>query len=162
MPRELSFSKKWAKLHYSEFTTFRVSRKDRDWARGEVVRVVYHARCKDRAVYGNARIIEKTSMLALQITNEEAIKDGFPGGKEEMELFMVKSHKDFDVNIILNKLTLRWLPRESDAKKETAILVSQTPEPGGAHPVPVQDLPALTRNPSPSGPVPGSVADSTS
>lgn len=107
--REMSFTKKWAKLSDGlEFTTFRVPRKDTDWREGENVRIVYHARCKDREVLGEAIIIGKEPKAVGAITNDEAVKDGFPSGKADMWRFMLKSHKGIEMSDAINKLTLWW------------------------------------------------------
>lgn len=84
--RILGFSKKWDKLNQSEFTTFRFPRRDKDWAIGESVQIIYHPRSKDREFLGIAEIINmgKRAMAwhgdmtgEIKVTNEEAIEDGF-------------------------------------------------------------------------------------
>ncbi len=119
--RPIGFSKKWPKLHLElpiaqrpEFTTFRLTRKDadrgRDWHQGEQVQVVFHPRSKDREALGVADIVSKEPRVIYCVTNEEAIADGFPGGYNEMIVWLGKAHDCFPENI--NKLTLRWVPPE--------------------------------------------------
>lgn len=60
--RELGFSELWAKLAKQQFTTFRFARRDKDWAVGEVIKVVYKPRSKDdRSVLGIAKIVSKVT-----------------------------------------------------------------------------------------------------
>ena len=84
--RIFGFSRKWDKLNQSEFTTFRFPRRDKDWAIGEEVQLVYHPRSKDREILGIAQIvnIEKRAMAwhgdmtgEVKVTDAEAIEDGF-------------------------------------------------------------------------------------
>jgi len=187
MARELGFSKMWDKLDNDLFfTTFRFARKDagkgRDWKAEEVVKIVYKPRSpKDRKFLGMARIIKKelkdlnkrwlfmpgiAQNMPDMISPQEAHDDGFysqhGGGDVEKMIQFFRETSDYDTfhHTPIYKLTLYWISKESDVKKETAILVPQTPEPGGAHPVPVQGTPALTGNTPSSGPVPGGMADS--
>ncbi|KKL60061.1 hypothetical protein LCGC14_2209080 [marine sediment metagenome] len=102
--RILGFSKKWDKLNNIEFTTFRSPRKDRDWEADETVQIVYKPRSKKRESLGTARIISKEFRFPLEITEEEAIKDGFNNALE-VWLFLKKPKNDTP----MNKLTLRWL-----------------------------------------------------
>ncbi len=109
--RILGFSKKWDKLNGIEFTTFRFPRKDRDWEAGEVVQVVFKPRSKEREILGSARINHKSSVGIMNITEEEAIKDGFLGCRD-MEAWMIKTHGESKTWQPMNKLTLRWLGNE--------------------------------------------------
>jgi len=115
--RILGFSKKWDKLNQKEFTTFRFPRKDRDWANGEEVQIVFKPRSKEREILGIARIIDKrprwvrphplTSELK-KVDDEEAQKDGFVHASE-MILWMDLQHNFRNYDEPMNKLTLRWL-----------------------------------------------------
>jgi hypothetical protein len=115
--RILGFSKRWGKLQHDTFTTFRVPRKDaikgRDWHEGEVVGIYYHNRCPDREYLGDAQIVRNETTWFSDITNHEAIEDGFPDGISGMYAFMRKSHGYIGDDILLNKLTLKWLERSS-------------------------------------------------
>ena len=105
--RVLGFSKKWDKLNDTEFTTFRFPRKDRDWQIGEIVQVVYKPRRKGGGEkLGVALIINKEFVRVKNITEDEAIKDGF-NNFFEMWLFLKKP----DGYKPMNKLTLRWTQR---------------------------------------------------
>lgn len=81
--RELGFTEKWPKLKQDTFTTFRF-RRDRDWTVGEIVRVVFKPRTKEREVLGVAQIVKKEQRIvayigrgAPKVTEEEAKADGF-------------------------------------------------------------------------------------
>lgn len=110
--REIGFSEHWKKLNQGEFTTFRLPRKDKDWSVGEVVRVVYRPRSKQRQILCHATIITKHHIADIrnQITDAEAVADGFPafGGTGGMLEWMLKAH---DIRRLvlegLNKLTLQ-------------------------------------------------------
>lgn len=102
--RILGFSKKWDKLNNIEFTTFRFPRKDRDWYEGEVVQIVYKPRSKEREKLGIARINFKEFVRIEDITEDEAIRDGFCNA---LEIWLwLKRPKG---NEPINKLTLRWI-----------------------------------------------------
>lgn len=107
--REMGFSKRWKKLNDTAFTTFRLPRKDRDWAPLEIVKIIYHPRSKDRELLGVAKIVNKEQKEIASIRNYEAIIDGFPEGKVEMWRWLLKGRKDLSLNTMINKLTLRWI-----------------------------------------------------
>lgn len=122
--RILGFNKKWDKLKQPEFTTFRFPRKDRDWAIGEQVQIVFHPRGKDHKNLGIAEIILKEPRAigilgdktnCQHITNEEAIADGFPDteikhGYFSMWEFLFGAYGgERLLNEPMNKLTLRWI-----------------------------------------------------
>ena len=114
--RIISFSKKWLKLEHSEFTTFRVPRKDsalgRDWHKDEVVQVYYHSRCPNREYLGTAKIIDKVPCEIGDITDSEAMADGFPGGWQEMINWLKSAHgSKLDLGMPINKLTLVWVDK---------------------------------------------------
>ncbi len=103
--RVLGFSKKWDKLSNIEFTTFRFPRKDRDWATGEEVQIIVKPRRKGGGEkLGTARINYKEFVRIRDITEDEAIKDGFHS-TFEMWLWLKKPAGKKPIN----KLTLRWL-----------------------------------------------------
>ncbi len=121
--RILGFSRKWLKLHLElpvdqrpEFGTWRLPRKDadrgRDWHPLEQVQIVYHPRSKDREILGTAIIAQKMhTVVGSGISDEEAVADGFPGGFEEMQQWLVKTHETTWGELALrpiNKLTLKW------------------------------------------------------
>lgn len=90
--RVLGFSQKWPKLQQGVFTTFRFSRKDRDWEVGEAVEIIYKPRSKNREVLGIAEIVAKelrrmswvdSKLAQRKVINEEANEDGFPDGKDQ-------------------------------------------------------------------------------
>lgn len=125
--RELGFSEKWPKLK-QDFTTFRFQRRDKDWQVGEVVKVVYRPRTKQREVLGVAKIISKAQRAmawhgdrtgAIKVTDEEAIADGFIGRPEKSAYFEMW---EFLFNYYggtrllsepMNKLTLQWVKPKS-------------------------------------------------
>lgn len=120
--RILGFSEKWDKLNRSEFTTFRFTRKDRDWRVGEVVQVVFKPRTKGREMLGVAEIIGKerrwvgwgvsrVGSLVWAVSHKEAVEDGFTGVLE-MVNWMTKAHRDRNNREPMNKITLRWLERK--------------------------------------------------
>lgn len=111
--RIISFAEKWPKLKQPEFTTFRFPRKDankgRDWQVNEQVQVFYHSRSPQREYLGIALIKSVKPMMLFQITEEEAIADGFPGGLHEMIAWLFGAHRTITGTSFINKLTLRWL-----------------------------------------------------
>ena len=107
--RILGFSKKWGKLGLSEFTTFRLPRKDADWFEEEVVQIVYKPRSKEREKLGIAKIIDKESRIISSITSLEAIADGFSEGRVEMWRWLLETHKGITLETPIDKLTLRWV-----------------------------------------------------
>ena len=115
--REFGFTKRWDKLQQREFTTFRFSRKDRDWIVGEVVKVVVRPRQKDRYFLYVAQIIKKESREVIQITDEEAVADGFQDSLE-MSSWMVKTHgSDRILRERINKLTIHYVATRINVSK---------------------------------------------
>ena len=118
--RVLGFSRKWDKLQQPEFTTYRYPRKDwtkgRDWYWGEIVKVVYHPR-QEHEVLGTAQIIDRSSTWVSEISDEMAIRDGFPNGFSEMLAWLQKSHREIinPETTRINKLTLKWLDKLNDS-----------------------------------------------
>lgn len=118
--RVLGFSKRWQKLSNPEFTTFRFTRRDRDWQVGELVQVIYKPRTKNRLPLGQAEIVNKEECWifsankprgAKMLTPKEARADGFMG-YGDMALWLSKAHgHQHLVDEPMNKLTLRWLRR---------------------------------------------------
>jgi len=113
--RILPVIQKWPKLKKPQWTTFRLSRRDKDWQVGEVVQVVYRQRTPQREVLGVAEIVAKaprgfrlTSGANSLIAEREAREDGF-NNTEEMEHWMLKAHGSRVRTEPLNKLTLRWV-----------------------------------------------------
>ena len=110
--RILGFSKKWDKLQRSEFTTFRLTRRDRDWELGEFVQIHFKPRSKDREKLGVAQIIEKGNVRIFDITDHEARLDGFENAPC-MKYWLVRAHDLHRLfNEPMNKLTLSWVKRE--------------------------------------------------
>lgn len=116
--RVLGFSKRWQKLSNPEFTTFRFTRKDRDWWTGEIAQIVYKPRSKEREILGIAQIVKKETRRIFKVKQlyghklldtREARKDGFMGWGD-MALWLTKTygHKRLG-NEVMNKLTLRWV-----------------------------------------------------
>ena len=117
--RILGFSQKWDKLEKPAFTTFRLSRRDRDWQVGEVVQVVYKPRAKKREVLGIAKVIKKEPRRARRasegeypvISNEEAKRDGFKDACDMWE-WLLRTHGLRRLLLEpINKLTLGWTQR---------------------------------------------------
>ena len=121
--RILGFTEKWPKLRKPEFTTFRFRRRDRDWAVGELVQIVYKPRSKNREILGTAQIFsgEKRWVLNAEddelklygdyfavkvVTEEEAIEDGFKN-RAEMVSWIGRAHRLRNLTEPMNKLTLR-------------------------------------------------------
>ncbi len=105
--RIIGFSKKWDKLQKPEHTTFRFPRKDadkgRDWKFGETVQEVYKPRSKtQREFIQIAEIIKKEPKAIEDITEEEAVEDGF-----ESLLMMWMFLGQPRMKKLINKLTLR-------------------------------------------------------
>ena len=127
--RILGFSKKWKKLNQDEFTTFRLTRKDKDWQICELVQIVYKPRSKERENLGFAEIINKEQRSAVKldpldgipiISDDEALADGFESKVNRYGLFIspyfVMWEWLFDTHDIrrlikepINKLTLKWI-----------------------------------------------------
>lgn len=118
--RILGVSKKWDKLNNPGFTTFRFERKDKDWHTGELIRVVYKPRSKEREILGLAKIIDKELRKfapvgyshPLMVTDSEAILDGFNSYHAMFYWFYNQyGNRIFDEPV--NKLTLRWVNEEA-------------------------------------------------
>ena len=118
--RILGFSKKWDKLQRPVFSTFRYPRVDSDWYVNEQVKVVFQPRRKGGGeVLGIARIIGKVARdldpyFAKQfiiVTDTEAITDGFLS-REDMVKWMKKTY-GLDYISLMNKLTLKWIPKDN-------------------------------------------------
>ena len=107
--RGLNFSRKWPKLSQPSFTTFRFPRKDKDWEFGERVRIVYKARTKKKEILGEAIIVNKEKRYLAGITSEEAIEDGFPKGKGQMQRWFMFVYDTVQIEKPLHKLTLKWV-----------------------------------------------------
>ena len=99
--RILSFCKMWEKLSNPEFTTFRWERKDRDWEKGESVQIYFKSRSPQRHKLETGIILNKEPRRICDITEEEAIADGF-NNMLEMWLFLGKP----DMDRVINKLTI--------------------------------------------------------
>lgn len=109
--RILGFSKRWQKLSNPIFTTFRFTRKDRDWQSGEQVQVVYKPRSKEREYLGVAEILNKESRHILTVSglsDTEARDDGF-SNRDDMFQWLVKTYSGLPET--MNKLTLRWVEK---------------------------------------------------
>ena len=114
--RILGFTEKWPKLRQPEFTTFRLTRRDKDWQTGELVQVVYKPRSKSREILGTAEIIRKEHRCLLcssvrhcrRIIPSEAEQDGFKS-LSDMETWLLKAHGSRVLEEPINKLTLRWI-----------------------------------------------------
>jgi len=106
--RIISFSKKWKKLYRKEFTTFRFPRLDKDWYVGEEVQVWYKTRSPERESICLAEIVSVESRGMFDISNEEAVADGFKD-KYDMQAWLSKTHgtkKILANGLRINKLTL--------------------------------------------------------
>lgn len=117
--RIMGFSKRWAKLQQPRFTTFRVTRKNKDWFISEIVQIVYKPRSPHREILGKAQIINKETRLVpygtgnqssiRRITEDEAKADGFVSLFEMKEFLRGKHGDDKLKDEPINKLTLIWL-----------------------------------------------------
>lgn len=111
--RIFSFCRKWGKLNLdlpieqrSDFTSFRFVRKDKDWQEGERVQVYFKSRSPQREHLGIAEIVEKLPKAIKEISEFEAVADGFNNACE-MWIFLDKP----SFSKMINKLTLRWVAR---------------------------------------------------
>lgn len=126
--RIMGFSRKWDKLTNPEFSTFRFTRKDKDWKMGECVKVVLNPRKKGGGEYlGIAQIIEKVPRAMAwhgdktgitPVTNEEANADGFPDNEKrgyfKMWEFLFDNYGgERLLSESMNKLTLFWREKVS-------------------------------------------------
>lgn len=129
--RELGFSTLYwrnyevdrPKLGIDRFTSFRFPRRDKDWAVGELVKIVYKARSPaNRSVLGLAEIVKKEPRVfhiegvrpelyhdIPEITEREAKLDGFLS-RVDMEKWILAVNKRMEWEAI-NKLTLAWTQR---------------------------------------------------
>jgi hypothetical protein len=125
--RILGFSEKRDKLVQEIFTTFRFKRKDKDWAVGEIVKVVYHPRHKDHQFICIAEIVEKEQRAMAwhgdktgvqKVSNTEAIADGFEDTPDKLAYFHMWEFMwgnyggERLLSEPMNKLTLRLLAQE--------------------------------------------------
>ena len=109
--RILSFQQNWinhitnkSKLSEPEFTTYRFPRKDRAWAVGEIVQVVYRTRSKDRVELGEAKI--RAIQHNPNISDYDAQQDGFED-RDAMMAFLQKNPKE--KYGLPDKLILTWM-----------------------------------------------------
>ena len=110
--RILGYSKKWPKLQKEIHTTFRFTRKDKDWQVGEYIQEVFHPRNKDREVINPiAQIIDIHALKCIDITQEEAIEDGF-SCTLEMLGWLLKAHGDRVNNELIHKLEIKVITPE--------------------------------------------------
>ncbi len=126
--RILGFQKHWDKLGQPRFTTFRFSRRDKDWEIGETVQIVIKPRSKNREYLSVAEIINKeprcmarcgSKLVEPKVTNAEANDDGFPDGFDSFGntksgyffmwewLFDTYGGRRL-LDEPMNKLTLKW------------------------------------------------------
>ena len=124
--REINFSQHWPKLDCETIMTFRCARRDKDWAVGERVRLVLHARSKQRKVLFEADIVAKEPrwirvfpskpFLGQEnfpvISSKEAEEDGFKDDDRDPALFHLWEYmwQTYGARILkepVNKLTLR-------------------------------------------------------
>ena len=119
--RELGVSVMWPKLKQDEWTTFRPPRKDRDWQVGEMVRIVFHPRGRDRKVLGTAQITGKSLRILMPgeiarqagispISHAEAQEDGF-AGVAEMGQWMRERYGSESLYKPMNRLAIWWQER---------------------------------------------------
>lgn len=128
--RILGFSKKdWInyltgkpKLQQPEFTTFRFTRRDRDWQVGELVQVIIKPRSKgggeklgiaeivgkERRWVNGLRFVLHVNTHIETVEVGEAKADGF-ASSTEMIMYMRKAYGDKILAEPMNKLTLRWV-----------------------------------------------------
>lgn len=110
------------KLVEDEFTTFRFTRRDKDWAVGELVQAVYKPRRKGGGEFlGSAEITKKEPRYiewkGLRpatgvLTEFEARADGFIGYHEMAKWLRKLYGLERLLNEPMNKLTLRWVNAE--------------------------------------------------
>lgn len=110
--RIISFQQNWLdhvtnkpKLSEPEFTTYRFPRKDRGWSAGEIVKVVYRTRSKDRVELGEAKIVALQATPS--ISDFDAQRDGFEN-REAMFAFLWKNQNPVWYP---DKLILAWVNR---------------------------------------------------
>lgn len=125
--RILGFQQYWGKLNKAQFTTFRFTRKDKDWHKGEIVKIVLNPRSKAKQELGTAYIITKEERhispfagnnIPSLLTTGEAIDDGFISRKAMMEWI----HQTYGSRYLwepMNKLTLVWLECNEQRQVET-------------------------------------------
>lgn len=105
--RILGVTEHWPKLEQPSWTTFRVPRKDKDWQLGETVQVVFKPRSKQREVLGIAEIVGKGTISFIQVSEVEAMEDGF-ANLFWMWLWLKEAHRGIKMTDTINKLTLKW------------------------------------------------------
>jgi len=107
--RILGYSKMWDKLQRPVHTTFRFTRKDKDWQVGEIVQEVYQPRRKGGGDKLNVvKIVNKESrdLYRVGVTVREALEDGFEG-IGDMGQWLDKTYGRRWLNEPMNKLTLK-------------------------------------------------------
>ncbi|MDZ4231587.1 MAG: hypothetical protein U1C52_02230 [Patescibacteria group bacterium] len=76
----------------------------------EPVTVVYKPRTKQKKVLGKAIITDKKAVYFGDISQSEAIEDGFPQGIGEMQDWFVHTYGSRETfHMAMNKLTLAWI-----------------------------------------------------
>lgn len=109
--RIISFTEMWPKLQQDVFTTFRFTRRDKDYQVCEKLQVWYRQRSPKRKYLFNAEVVSKRSKWLIDangiyITPDEAKEDGF-NTPQEMFDFLKKAHGNRVHAELINKLTLR-------------------------------------------------------
>ena len=115
--RVLGFSELWPKLGQHTFTTFRYIRKDKDWAAGEQVQIVFDKRGPQRSVLGIAEIVKIQPRCIKRgcrcgkqkVSINEAQADGFKDYWAMWAWFYDTYHNsDHWPDCNLNRITLAW------------------------------------------------------
>lgn len=124
--RIFGFYTKWPKLKKPDFTTFRFRRRDKDWAVGELVQVIYKPRSKGGGEkLGIAQILSSETRWVLNaeddelkhygdyfavqaVTEDEAVLDGFKD-RADMVDWIGFTHRGRALVEPMNKLMLRWV-----------------------------------------------------
>ena len=113
--RIIGFSTKWAKLSKpitKPFTTFRFPWSNGfEFQIGDKVQLVFKPRSKDREVLGIAEIVGKEERYFLDITNLEAIEDGFENWLEMSGWLQTQYSWATLVDKPMIKYTLKWRVR---------------------------------------------------
>ena len=104
--RILGYTKKWDKLYKPIHTTFRFPRKDKDWYEGEILQEVFKPRSPRREFIQFAVVIKKELKLLADITQDEAVEDGFINRYAMFEWLQI-TYKGKDMFRPINKLTLK-------------------------------------------------------
>lgn len=109
----LSFSVKYAELNDGSKTqTIRFPRKKNDIKQGDKLYIWWKSRTKEREKLGEAICSKKVTKRAGDLTEEDAVKDGF-FDLEGLRWTLDELHPSITENTLVNVITWQWTYKEN-------------------------------------------------